>query len=464
VARTPILLIVLAGLTFGLVGCDSRASQQAEAQRHLDAALAKLRQANAGYIEQAEDKSTESEGLLVYRQETMDAAFEDLNKVMSLDAPLQKAQALRLGAEIDASAARHAARQAAVENAAINGRSTVLLGYLSAMEGSSARSDALAPQTDEQLAKLLEEIKTQNAKQDQLTDVVAQLDDQIQAVSAEVEQFKARADAGYAQAQTLREQAFVASGDQMYDLQDQAADLDRKAAIESASAEGRQVLVDDLNARLALDRVQLDTVNKLLDELNGQVQTTRTDTARLADESKAAAQSSDQAAETLAKEYKQLTDVHAVAVQKRMKLAGEKSDKSVDALKQASNVQEARGDLESIRLQLLSAYIDQAHIATSHATYLRDLANTTRAVLNSVGRVSPDNTDLYTSQLSELTDAQIALRNKANQVIEAGLALAEELAPEGTTVDDGGSAAIAQQQKDRLNVYGDRLNIISNGS
>lgn len=455
--RTPLLLLVMAALTSWLTGCDSQASQEAEAQRHLDSARAILAKANAGYVAHADEQNPDAHTLLVYRQETMDAAFEDLNKVLSLDAPEQKIQAHRLAADINASAAQHIAREAAVENAALAGRSTVLLGYLSAMEGSSNRAEALLPQTDEQISKLQDEIKTQTTRQKQLADEVAGLDDKLQLVTAEVEQFKARANEVYAKAQALREQAFVATGDSMYDLQDQAAELDRSAAIESASAEQRQVQVNDLTSRLALSRVQLDTVNKLLGELNQQVSNTRADTERLADASNVAVQAGDQAAEALAKEYTQLADVYDKAVETRMKLAGEKADQVVDALQQASKIREAAPDLQSIKLQLLSAYVDQAHIAASHADYVRDLANTTRAVLNSVGRVAPQDTQMYTEKLSTLTDAHTALRDKADAAIEAGTALASELAPEGSTAEDGDTEAIALKQIARLENYKARL-------
>ena len=280
---------------------------------------------------------------------------------------------------------------------------------------------------------------------------VNDLDEQLQAVTAEVDQFKARADEGYAQAQALREKAFVAQGQRSYELQDQAAELERKAAIESASAEQRQVTVNDLSAKLALNRVQLDTVNKLLGELNKQVNETRAETARLTDAVEAATQDGEKAIAALAEEYKQLADVHAQAVQKNMKLAVEKADQAVQSLQQASQ----RGSDEAIKLQLLSAYLDQAFIETSGATYLRDFANTTRAVLESVNRVSPDAAELYKKHLDALTDSQVTLRDKAKQAIDAGLALAEELAPQGTNPEDGGVEAIALKQKDRLSEYRD---------
>jgi len=187
-------MLVLAGALAAVSGCDSQASQQAEAQRHLDAALTKLGKANAGYI--AVDNGQAAESFLAYRQETMDAAFADLNKIMALNAPQQKLQALRLGAEIDASAARHAAREAAVENAALTGRATVLLGYVSAMEGAAARSDSLQPQTEQQLVKLREEVANQTAKRNELAGIIDDLSGKLEAVQAEAEQFTARANQG----------------------------------------------------------------------------------------------------------------------------------------------------------------------------------------------------------------------------------------------------------------------------
>ncbi len=463
--KTSITMLVLAGLLAGVSGCDSQASQQAEAQRHLDAALAKLGRANAGYVASPDEQQAQAE-LLVYRQETMDAAFEDLNKVMSLNAPDQKMQAMRLTAEINASSARYTAREAAIEQAALAGRSTVLLGYVSAMESASSRAASLEPMTEQQIAKLQQEIDNLATKKQTLTAEIDKLDRQMQTVSAEIQQFRDRASEGDAQAQALREKAFVASGDKMYDLQDQAAELERKAAVESASADQQQVVADDLAAKLQLARVQLDTVNKLTTELGQQVQNAQADTARLSDQADLARQAQAEAAKVLADEYRQLSDVYTEAIEKRMTLASEKAAKVIETLEQVSGQARTPNDKSSVKLQLLSAYVDQAHIATSYAAYAQDLAVTTESLLDSVTRVQGTDTELYTSQLGKLTDAQVAARDTAQAAIDAGLTLADEIAPEDTVLEEASdSEKIAIKQKARLNDYkNERLDSLSSGS
>ena len=296
-SKTYPLFVLLTGLALSTVGCDSQASQQAEAQRHLDAAVAKLRQANAGYV--ASQEAGTSGHLLVYRQDAMDAAFEDLNKVLALNAPSEKMQALRISADIDASAARHTSREAALANAALNARSTVLLGYLAAMEGTAERAKSLEPQTEQALTQLQAEVQQQNTKRERLTAEIEELEKKLQAEAAEVERFQAQADEGYAKAQTLRDKAFVAKGDPMYEMQDEAARIERQAAVQSASAERHQVMVDDLSGRLNMSRLELDTVNRLIAELTEQITTTRADTARQNDQSAEAAGLSDEAVKAL---------------------------------------------------------------------------------------------------------------------------------------------------------------------
>ncbi len=459
------ILFMLVGIALGLAGCNSEASQQAEAQRHLDAARAKLSQANAGYVPQS-SSSEGSTGLLVYRQETMDAAFADLNKVMSLNAPQQQLQALRMGADIDSSAALHAAGQAADENAVLAGRSTLLLGYLSAFEGSATRAASLEPQTAESLAKLQEEIQRQTAKREQFTAEAADLTSQLEAVNTEIQKFKDLADEGNAQAQDLSEKAFVSQGEHMYDLQDQASQLERSAAIESASAEQQQVAGTDLSGRLNLAQGQLDAANKLLDELASQVKDTRADTARLTDESAKAQAASTEASQAMAKEFSQVVSVHQSAVQKQMTLAGQKIDKAVADLERAVSLagknadrKTAAQDVRMTRLQLLAAYVDQAYIATSHAGYLGDLASTAGALAGSVERITPQEVGTYREQADQLAQAQTDLNAKASEAIQAGTQLALELAPEGSTPEDGDVEAIALKQKDRLEGYGERASI-----
>jgi hypothetical protein len=453
------LLFMLIGIALGLTGCNSEASQQAEAQRHLDAARATLSQANAGYVPQ----SQQSNGLRVYRQETMDAAFAELNKVMALKAPQQQLQALRMSAEIDSSAAIHAAGEAAAENAVLAARSTSLLGYLSALEGTAIRAAALEPQTAESLAKLNEEIERQTARQDQYSGEVSDLATKLQAVVVEIQKFKDLADEGNANAQSLREEAFVSQGNHMYDLQDQAAKIERQAAIESAAAEQEQVIATDLSGRLNMAQAQLDTANQLLTELAEQVKKTRADTARLADESAKALASNDEAAKVMAEEFNQIVDAHNSAVQERMTLAGQKTDKAVADLVKAVGIAgkhadrgTAAQDVKMTRLQLLTAYVDQAYVASSHATYLDDLASTTSSLASSAARITPQDAGVYKDQADQLAQAQATLNGKAAQAIEAGQELARELAPEGTTPEDGQAEAIALKQLNRLAAYAQR--------
>lgn len=442
-------------------GCDQQASQQAEAQRHLDAALDKLRQANSGYVPSSPDSQGEAIGLQVYRQQTMDSAFEDLNKVLALNAPQQKLVALRISAQIDISAARHAAHEAAGENAVLAGRSTLLLGYLTALEGSSARAASLEPHTaSTTLAKLQEEIDRQNARRTELEDEAADLGNRLQEVTAGIQRFKAKADEGYAKAQALQEEAFVAQGERMYDLQDEASKRERRAAIESAAAEREQVIASDLSRRLKLAQGQLALIDQLVTGLTDQMKQTRASAARLTDESAASAESSEQAAKTMAEEYKQIVAVHEQAVQSRMTEAGEKVDKAVAELEQAIGLARESSDREALRVQLLAAYVDQAHIATTHAIYLNDLAHTTSMLAQSAQRLTPRDAGVYTDPLQKLTQAQAGLNERAAKAIEAGVALASELAPEGSTAQDGQIVAIVLQQQARLKDYDDRRNAL----
>jgi hypothetical protein len=440
-------------------GCDRQASQQAEAQRYLDAALYKLQQANSGYIPLSEGTQGDVTDLQAYRQETMDSAFQDLNKVMSLDAPQQKVMALRMSAQIYTSAARHEAHEAASEHAVLVERSTVLLGYLTAVEGSASRAASLEPQTTSAtLARLQEEIDRQDARRIELQAQATDLDAKLREVTAGVKRFKAKADEGYAKAQALQEEAFVAEGERMYDLQDEASKLERQAAIEAAAAEREQVVASDLSSRLKLAQGQLALVDKLLAELKNQVKQTRVSAARLTDESAAASESKEQAAATMAQEYKQIVSVHEQAVQRRMKEASEKADMAVAELKKALSLAQDRGDKESLRVQLLAAYVDQTHLATTHAVYLDDLAHTTDVLAQSSLRLTPNAAGVYTEQYKKLTQAQADLNERAARAIEAGLELAGELAPEDSTPQDGEIVAIALQQHDRLKDYDARRN------
>ena len=453
----PTLLMLVTALC--LVGCNSEASEQAEAQEHLDMALVILNDANAGYIPQ-EGASGGDTDLQGFRQQKMQVAMESLNHVVALNAPAQKVQALSKLAEINASAALREAGLAADENAVLGGRSTSLQGYIMALEGSSSRSAELEPQTEKSLTKLKEEIELQSTELNKLTAEADELSGKLAAVNEKVQAFQAKADEGNAQAQSLREQAFVTKGDAMYDLQDQAADLERQAAIESAAGEQEQVVANDLARKLALAEARIATTKQLIEKLNGQATSTRASTERQADASAEALAASQEAANTLAEEFDQIVSVHENAIQKRMTDAGTKIDQVVSDLKQAVQTaqslpdrKEASASTPMARLQLLAAYVDQAHISSTHAMYLGDLAGMAESIALSLQRVSPEQAETYQQRADALSESQNALKAKADEAIAAGQELALELAPEGSTLEDGDVTAIALKQMDRLDAY-----------
>jgi hypothetical protein len=452
-SKTRLTLPILSLVMLSLLGCDSQASQQAKAQKYLESARTKLRAADVGYVLSAAGASGESANLQAYRQESMDAVFADLNEVLKLDAPQQKLQALLISAVIDASAARYAARQAATENAVLAGRSTTLLGYLTALEGSSSRAIALKPQEALILEKLNEEIVTQSVVRDELSARAGDLNTRLEAVNAKANAFKARADEGYAKAQALQEQAFVARGDRMYDLQDQASKLERAAAVESAAAEREQVVARDLLAELELTASQLTLTEQLVSDLSNQVTQTQARAVTLENESAAAAQAAGQAATTMAEEFTQIADVHAKAVQAKMDQAGKRIDKAVASLEQAVGLATDRDTKQTAKLQLLSAYVDQAHIATSHAIYVGGLASTTRVLAESARKLTPQDAGAYTDRLETLLSSQADLNTRADEAVQTGKELAAELAPEGSTLEEGGSVEIALKQRNHLDIY-----------
>lgn len=444
--------LLLVGLTGQFVGCDSQASQAAQAQRQLDAAVAKLNLANVGFV----PEGAENDELLAHRQSLLEEVYAELDPVIQSNAPEQKAQALMLSADLDASFARHASRTAALEQSALADRSTVLMGYLAAMEGAAGRSEALKPNAERALTELQAEIDELKNEQAELTAQVDELDGKLQAVNAEVQGYQAKADEGYAAAQSLNEKAFVSSGDRMYDLQDQASEAERQAAVQSANAEQRQVIADDLSAKLLTARLQLDKVNKLIEKLSKQVSDTRADAERQTDRSAEAAQQSAEALKTLSAEYTQLAQAHADLVESRMDDAVDKAAQAVASLQQAQSLSQGSA-AESVKVELLAAYVNQAHVLSEYKGYLDNLADTTTAILHSVDTAAPQGSAAFRSKLDALSAKSASLKEQADAAIAAGNGLVLELAPDGSTTEEGGVVAIALSQQQRLDDYSERL-------
>ncbi|HEX7008499.1 MAG TPA: hypothetical protein VF184_00865 [Phycisphaeraceae bacterium] len=429
----------------GLPGCD----QQPDAQDQLSSAMHTLQAAERGYT----DSNPENpEDLEAYRQRLMGQAAPELEQVAQNGTPQERVIALRLLADVDASAARRAGRDAAAEYAGIAARCTVLLSHLQAAERAAARAQAFTGTADA-LLEAFDKLSAQHkAELEDLKSRASELEAQIQSLTQQQEGVKAQASAAFARATDLDRQAFTAEGDAHYELADQASQARRQADRHAAEVEKLQARIDVLRAGLNLLEIERQQVEQSLQSVAQRAQQAQARQQEVQADLADAQTRRSQAAEALAQAFQTLHQDYQTRVDQPFDAAAQRIGRAVQRLEQAVN--QASGRTRSVvEAQLLGQRVTQAHILTDQAMALGGLGRIVGTLAQRSEAIMPELAQQFHQVNEGLVAKQQALLASAREAIAAGQQLATQLASAGNEDD----AALAQAQEQRLQNYDQRL-------
>lgn len=420
-------------------GCGDRPEEQAE--QRLNAALQAIQQAERGFTAEGVERP---EDLQAHRQSHLDRAVPELQAVLQNGSPEQRSLAARLLADIHASAANHLARSAADEYAALAARAGTLLGYLSALDEAAQRTRLLSSDTGETEQSLNEQIQQTRQQQSELAAQVEQIDQEIAQLAQERETAQTQASQLAGEAQQLRQQAFTADGDARYDLEDQAAEVDRQVAEQAVVADVRQTRMDVLEAQKRVVQANLNMQGQVLARLTDQVQQ-RQAQGQAAQQSLAEAQAArGEALTALQNEFSQVLSVYRQAVEEPLARAVERSQQAVQQLE---SVQSVGGAARSaVEADLLAKQLAQVHLISEQAMMAEGMARIVGMLASRAQDLMPEQADAYRQLHQQLTQRHEALVAEAQQVAQVGQQLAQEIG------DD-----MALQQAERLEGYVARL-------
>lgn len=439
-----VMLMAVAGIQ---AGCGESSVEPGV----LKDAVTAFDRAQQGFVPEGTQEGTQSAdtiGVRAYRQQALREAGARLDAVIESGSASQQIAAGRLRAGVDASAAHYATREATLAYAALAPRAVKLMSQVAAADRAMARGQALDVNQPELIRALEAEVQQQTQRRQELQHESDELTAQLKAQQAEQAAIRATRDKATAAAQALREQAFIAKGDQRYDLYDQAAKKQREASTAAAEMERRQLDIDMLNSRLGVVNSQLSLANELLAELKGRADAARRRQQEIEQAIAAAMKDRDAALDALAGGFQGVMAVYREQVDAPLAAATQRMAQAVAQLQAAQKLAASGPDAalaQSLRADVLGALTTQSQLLTEHLRTVRGFHQILEMVSNGVQRIDPQQAAAFDAALSELAAKMSELAAKAQQTIASAQQLADQLG--GAS---GGIAAAAKAQSERL--------------
>jgi hypothetical protein len=284
------------------------------------------------------------------------------------------------------------------------------------------------------------------AKQQRQQALAIEINDLEQLIAEQqqqIETLRQKAEAHFAEAQELRQQAFDADGQKHFDLLDQAAaaegeqreDATRADQLESRLQVNQARLADLKQAQQATQAAQATLQSKIesyqtqLSELNQRQANAREtlDTART---------NATVAVEALQEQHQRISEHYAQAA--------ERINQAIDTLEPAVN-QAPRDQREALRAELLNYYVERARILSEHASVTGRIARAIR-LASRTGAVPSES---FNQAVESLSSTHGDLVGKLSEAVTAGSDAAEDLSS-GAGEE---MTSLAEAQRQRLENY-----------
>lgn len=431
--------LVLVALTAGLTACGESVSPQSA----LDDALRQVEVAQQGYAQPAGE---EARALIQHRGETLAEAARTLQDVLSGGTPAQQVAARQLLAEIQASMARMAAREAAQAYGQIAPQAVSLLDIATAAESADSRRLLLDERRPAVIEAIREEIQQQQTRQQNLQAEAQQLQQKLQAEQGQLETINARRDEAMARAQELRARAFVAEGDEQYRLYDQASAAEREGTVAAAEGDRHRLTADMLQSQMAVIESQLKLTSELVGEMQERVQAAQQRQQEVEQGVAQTTQTRDQHVQQLTTALEEVSRQFNQQVDQKLQQAGAQLAEAVQHLEAAQG--QASGPVQqAVRQDLLGARAAQASLFAEHLLVVDGFSDVLRTLQQTVAGVEGAQVPALAALTQDLAAKKTDLAARAQQAIQSGQQLANQLGD--------------QDQADRLTKYAQRVGAVS---
>lgn len=405
---TPCLLVLFAAVLF-VAGCDQEAAEQEQAQASLDQAIKALDRMTVKFIppDQPQDQPWSQ-----YRLTLLSEAESELDTVLQDADGVQAAVAEALKGQVLLSEARLRMNAALGAYPALSARTTVMVDRLATVNLSGMQLTRLKPASDEAVQTLKSKISELNSQVSKLESRQRELAGQIQDRQSQIAKLQKQIQAQVKQADQFHQQAFVASGAEQLDLEDQQAAAEAEAASLQSQVDLMEVEIEQLQhehmmaqRRGELARESLGMLQNAVDQATqrqrareGQRQTTSQDLQQVADQ--------------LMQNVGELLDDFNEQVDQPLDEAAAKLAESTQHFTNARQQTDNRRMRNTLELSELAARVDQTQAMTNHVIVLSDLGNFVQFVQNTT-------LPLTSSQKSQLRQAYQELKQRQQDVFNA---------------------------------------------
>ena len=398
------LCLFVSGLLAVTGGCDRR---EGAAGGDFQAALTLMDKANQGYIAPDAEAPAGDETLSLqqYRQQTLDKALARLEQVVQSGDAAQKSAAHRMLADIHVSAARYKARQSASAYAALAAETSSLITQLRAIDRLDSQA-ALFSQDRSSIKDAIEaELQAQQAQRQDVAARITELNQQIEQAETQRAAARKKAEAASGEQHELESDAFVAEGDEHYNLLDRASEAKRRAGAAAAEANKHQVQIDQLQSQREIEQVKRQQIDQSIEQLEAQLRTYEQQQQTRSAEAENARQQRANAATQLVNAVEQM---HQRFQQQVSQPAGTAADRAATAVEQMQKAVDTAGAAErdSARRQLLNKRVTQVRLLTDHATFLGGFGGTVSILTSRAPDIIPDQADAIQSVRREVANQQ----------------------------------------------------------
>lgn len=410
-----------------LAGCvDENAHQQAKAREEFTKAVALVRDAQVGYVPKGQEPAgadgKTSHDLQQFRQNKLAEASKALTALLNSGPDSQKAAVRRLLADIEASASRYQARAALTQWTDISRRSGHLIFLLSEVDRAASRAGSFNPDARTPLINSFKDRTT--AAERKLADEqlsASGLQPKINELTAQRDKLKSDGEAQIARAQALRDEAFVAEGDEQVKLHDQADTAERTGQKAIAASREAATKLELFENEMKIVAKQIELAKEALDQLSKQASVAEKAQAQTRGLRDAAVSDQAAAVDALVKELAE-TSKDFAQIETGFTSAEDHAAKATDHLKQALGSEKGLAQFE-----LLSRQINRIDILTQHQMALDTFRRTLDTIAGQTERLMPGRT-VFAEAARSLQERQDAVSNSLSALIGESLGLASELA------------------------------------
>lgn len=433
--------------TLGMGGCGpSVGSENAEVIGALAEAQDLLRQAHQGFQTGGAPQPVHEYRDALYRR-----AVQLLQNVKDQGTPSQQVAVQRLLAQVHQAQADGLTRQAVGRWAQLAIRQAELSSLLLKAQQASLQQAALGGDEGELQEALLATQQQLSRQADDLRQQQAKIDQAIQANRDRAQAVVAQADSHSGTAERLRDQAFVAEGQQRYDLELACLEAQRQA---NAALTERDSLDCELSLSLNPQRQivqrQLQTIEQIQQQVKQELDDLRQRGQRAAELRRSAQQRAESALAELRQAWEQVVRALQADVQAKLDAAQESAANAVrwaeSASRRAEHRVEAQTDVLGAQMQLAHTQVTAAGVLSASAEALGQLAQ-------AVQSAAASSASYFVDSAAQISQRAAAARQAAKSAIGAARATALQIA----AASDEETGKQAQGYLDRVQALENQL-------